>query len=346
MKISLELLTAALKPAADILRAKAAKDTPRYLKVEASSNSLRLSANDASQSVIMDVACDGELKPFCVPFLNLQNIMPLFGENVSMDLTDKTLKIRSKGSFSLNIVDVKEFVDIKTEKAPKIAVNCVDLADCIDAVKFASRVEDSRVNLFGVNVRLTAKAVLAEASTGHIFAKMEKASIAADCEFLIPFPFIANVVSNLRNPGAVLSVSESRISIAFDNGCYACSLFGVKFPQMIHQLEEKPKLIGEFKPADWLPTFRSVYSMAGEEGKLRTDVTIEDGRLKYQGPQGTVDTKIDKLSKPLRLNAGTFIGCLEAFGDNSCKAYTNASDAFLMRAGAGDLMVATTQLKN
>lgn len=342
MKIPLELLNVALKPAADILRAKATKDAPRYLKVEASKNRLRLSANDGSQSAVTDVECDGDLAPVLIPFAKLQNIIALFGENVTMEVSGSTLRIRSKGTFALNTVDIKEFVEVKSEKMPKIAVNCVDLADCVDRVKFASRVEDSRTNLYGVNVKLSAKQIVAEASTGLIFATMEKASIAADCEFLIPYPFIANVISNLRAPGAVLSVTENRISIAFDSGCYACSLLGVKFPNMLEALNVKPKSIGEFKPADWLPAFRGIYALAGEDGKLRTDVTIEEGRLKYQ-KQDSVDTKIDKLSAPLRLNAGTFISCLEAFGDSPVKAFLTANKAFMLRGG--DLMVATTQLQ-
>lgn len=345
MKLTTELLNVALRPVSDILRGKSTTGAPQYLKMEANKNRLHLSANDGQQSAETEVECEGDLKPMCIPFASLQNILPLFGENVSMDASEKTLRIRSKGSYTLNTVDTKEFLEIKNDKMNKLGVNCVDLADCIDRVKFASRKEDSRANLFGVNVRLSAKKIVAEAATGLIFSKMEKASIAADAQFLIPYPFVSNVVNNLRNAGAVLSVSENRISVAFDAGCYACSLYGIKFPDSYMNLDaSKGASIGEFKPAEWLPIFRSIYSMAGEEGKLRCDVRIDAGKLKYEGPQGVVDVKIDKLSKPLHLNASTFIACLEAFEDNPCKATVSKDQALIL--SYQDLTVATTQLRS
>lgn len=345
MKITRELLTTALQPAADILRVKISSDSPRYLKVEAVKNKLTLSANDGGQSAVSEVECEGELKPLCLPFHNLQNLMPLFVENVTMESTGTNLKIRSSGNFSLNTFPTDQFTAIALDKLTKLGVNCIDLADCVDRVQFASRKEDSRVNLYGVNVKLSAKKIITEASTGLFYARMEKASIAADGEFMIPYPFVSNVVTNLRNAGAVLSVSQNKISVAFDGGCYACSLLGVPFPNNFNTGIDKGKRskIGEFKPSEWLPIFRSIFNMSGEEGKLRCDVTIEAGRLKYDGKQGSVDTKIDKLSKKLRLNASTFIGCLEAFDAGECKASISSDDALVLEQG--DLTVATTQLR-
>lgn len=345
MQIPTEALTNAMRPAADILRGKPTTETPRYLKIEAAKNRLTLSANDSNQSSITEVPCEGDLKPMCISFFNLQNIVPLFNDKVTMEAHGTQLRIKSNGNYMLNIIDPKEFVDIKTDKMPKIGVNCADLADCIDRVKFASRREDSRVTLYGAGIILSAKQMTVKASTGLVFARMEKASIAADCEVMVPFPFIQNTITALRNTGAVLSVSESRISVSFDGGMYSCGLLGVKFPTSYNGMETaKRSALGTFKPMEWLPIFRSIYAMAGEDGKVRCDVVIENGRAKFEGKQGSVDTKITKLAKRLKVNAATFIDCLEAFGDAEVKASVTPDSAFLMEHG--ELLVATTQLRD
>lgn len=345
MQITTEALTNAMRPAADILRGKPTTDTPRYLKIESAKNRLTLSANDSNQSSVTEVPCEGDLKPMCIPFFNLQNIMPLFNDKVTMEMHGTQLWIKSNGNYMLNFVDPKEFPAIPKDKMTKIGVNCVDLAHCMDRVKFASRREDSRINLFGVGVILSAKKMEVKASTGLVYARMLKAVIAADCEFMVPFPFVHNTINALRSAGSVLSVSENRIQVDFDGGMYACSLLGVKFPTSYNGMETaKRSALGEFKPLEWLPIFRSIYAMAGEDGKLRCDVIIESGRAKFEGKQGSVDTKITKLSKRLKVNAATFIDCLEAFGDAEVKASVTPDSAFLMEHG--ELLVATTQLRD
>jgi hypothetical protein len=343
MKIPRELLATALKPAADILRAKPTQDAPKYLKVEAAKGKLKLSANDSNQSAVTEVDCEGDLKAVCVPFNNLQNLMPLFGENVTMDAGGPALRIRSSGNFSLNVAPITEFSEIVTDKMNKIAVNCVDLADCIDKVKFASRKEDSRPNLFGVTVRLSAKKISAEASTGLIFAFMEKASISVDAEFLIPFPFLENVVTSLRNAGAVLSTSKTKVAVEFDGGCYLCSFLESEPVKSMLKHFEVRKPAGEIEPREWVPIFRGINNMASIDEKMSPRVFIEAGRLKYDGTQGSVDTKVDKLSKPLKLNASTFLQCLEAFGEGKAKASIGENSAFILQQG--DLLVVTTQLR-
>jgi hypothetical protein len=218
----------------------------------------------------------------------------------------------------------------------------VDLADCIDRVKFASRKEDSRPNIFGVTVRLTPKTVTAEASTGLIFAFMERKSISVDAEFLIPFPFVENIVTSLRNPGAVLSISKTKIAIEFEGGCYLCSFLECEpIKSMLRHFAER-KAIGEITSRDWVPIFRGINNMASGDEKNCPRVLIDAGLLEYVGTQGTVSKKIEKLSKPLKLNASTFLGCLEAFGDGKSKAFIGG-DALVIEQG--DLIVATSQLR-
>lgn len=343
MKIPREQLAIALKPAADILRAKPTQDAPKYLKIEATKNKLTLSANDSNQSAVTEVECEGDLKPLCVPFNNLQNLMPLFGDNVTMDADKTVLKIRSSGNFSLNTAPVTEFAEIALDKLKKIAVNCVDLADCVDRVKFASRKEDSRPNLFGVTIRLSATKITAEASTGLVFAFFQRASISVDAEFLIPFPFVDNVVTSLRNPGAVLSVSNTKIAVEFDGGCYLCSFLEcAPVPSMLKHFVER-KSIGELVPAELVPILRGVNNMTQGEEKMCPRIFIEDGKLGFVCNQGSVNTKVAKLSKPLKLNASTFIGCLEAFGVEKCKASVTKDSALVMEQG--DLTVSTSQLR-
>lgn len=343
MKIPRDQLITALKPASDILRAKPTQDSPRYLKMEAEKGKLKLSANDSSQSAISETECDGDLKPVCVPFANLQNLVPLFGENVTMDVDKTVLKIRSSGNFSLNTAPVSEFQAITLDKMKKIAVNCADLADCINHVKFASRREDSKPSLYGVTVRLSAKKIVAEASTGLLFACMEKAGIAVDCEFIVPFPFLDNVITNLRNTGAVLSVSNNRIAIEFDGGCYLCSFLECPVqPSMMRHFEER-KSIGDFMPHELIPIFRGINNMTTGDEKMCPRVMIDAGRLNFTGTQGSVDTKVAKFSKPLKLNAATFIGCLEAFEPEKCKA--SISDGLALVMEQGELTVATSQLR-
>jgi hypothetical protein len=344
MKLTKELLAQALKPAADILRAKASSDVPRYLKLEAANGRFKISANDQNQSSVTEVDCEGDLKPVCVTLGSIQTILPLFGESVTIEMSGANLKIRSQGTFLLNTFSANEFPTIPTDKMPKVGVNCSDLADCMDKVKFASRKEDSRTNLYGVCIKLSPKKIVTMAATGIIFAKIEKAAIAPACEILVPYPFVANLVSSLRNVGAVLCCSSNRVKVEFDGGMYECGLFDAKFPAMLENLETAKRTgIGSFKPVEWLPVFRSIFSMAGEEGKLRSDVIIDGGCLEHKGAGGSVNVKIDKLTRKLNLNASTFIECLEAFGDDECKAFVTADGALILEKG--DLMVATTQLR-
>jgi hypothetical protein len=103
------------------------------------------------------------------------------------------------------------------------------------------------------------------------------------------------------------------------------------------------KSIGEFVPAELVPIIRGINNMTTGEEKMCPRVFIDAGRLNFQGTKGSVNTKVDKLSKPLKLNASTFIGCLEAFGLDKCKAFLTKDTALIMEQG--DLIVATTQLR-
>jgi hypothetical protein len=92
-----------------------------------------------------------------------------------------------------------------------------------------------------------------------------------------------------------------------------------------------------------IPIIRGINNMTMGEEKMCPRVFIDAGRLTFAGTQGSVDTKVEKLSKPLKLNASTFIGCLEAFEPAKCKAYiSSGSPALVMEQG--DLVVVTSQL--
>src|ERR1700744_5695858 len=347
MKIPNELFQQALRSTSSIASLRpSADDGIKYIKLEAARERFKMTGNGSGNYAFAEIECDGDLKPICVAAHSLKNIAQLFDKNVVMDLTGSTLKIRSGGSYTLNTVSTDEFPTIPLDKLTKIGVNCKDLAECIDAVKFAIRTSDERPGLYGVNIKLAAKTLIAQATTGIIIARMEKAGIAAECEYLIPYPFVGNFISALRNDGAVLSASDARVLVEYENGCYSCTLATHKFPALDNQLKGKHPKIGEFKPVEWLSTFRKILAMAGGDGKLRCDVTVKDGRMKYDGKQGSVDRATDKLSKILRLNASTFTACLEAFGDNKVVAsmYDQESGGGALRLDHGDLTVLSTQV--
>lgn len=344
MKISNEDFATVLAPAAAILKGKATQEAPRYLRIEATKGRLKLSAHFDNQSSITEVDCDGDLKPLCVQFHLLQNINPLFDKNITMDWSGNgNLQIKSRGNFSIGSMPENFYSEMPLEKMNKIAVNCADLAECIDKVKFCSRSTDERPTLYGVTVRLSPKRIIAEASTGLAMASMTKASISVEAEFLIPYPFVENISNALKKDGAVLLVSKTKMGVEFDGGCYMCSFLEVEPQKSMLRHFEKRKAIGEVTPAEWAPIFRSVNAMATDGEKMSPRVFIEAGRLKYEGIQGTVDAKVDKLTKPLKLNASTFLPCLESFSEATCKASIAEGDALVLEQG--DYLLATTQLR-
>ena len=346
MTLTKSLFDSALRSVSSIARGRATEDSVKLLKLEASHKTFRMSANDTGQYAVAEIECDGELSPICVAAHSLQNISALFGEEITMFSAQSVhLKIESNGNFNLNTMPVDQFTEIPTEKLTKIGVNCVDLAECVDKVQFAARKSDDKPALHGVFVRLMPTKMIIQAHTGQTMAVMEKASISATAEFIVPLDFVPNVVNALQCEGAVLSVSPTRILIEHATGCYSCVLVDDKFPNMDAQLVAEHPSIGEFNPRDWLPVFRAVVAMGGKDGSIRTDVHIAEGRITSQSSQGAVDRSIDKLDKPLRLNAATFIPCLEAFDDGICKA--SLYDEFgAFRVEQGELSVLSTQLRS
>lgn len=344
MKVENDKFQESLRATSAISREKSS-DGVKLLKVESAKGVFRMTANEGGQYAVVEIECEGDLKPTLVPAHKIENLALLFDKSVSIDLVEGRVRIRSSGSiYHVPIQSkVEEFPEVPKETLTKLGVNCVDLADCIDMVKFASKKTDERPTLYGVNVTLSPTKIVADASTGLVMAHVEKASVAVDGVFLIPYPFINNVVTALRKTGAVLSVTETRIMVEYEGGCYSCALLASKFPNFNSGMGTKHPQIGKFNPSTWLATFRSILNMAGEEGKLSCAVSVKEGRVKYEGTQGVIDRPTDKLTKGLQLNATTFVAVLEAFGDVEVKAsvYENGS----LRLDHGDLTVFSTQLR-
>lgn len=343
MKIENELFQSALQTIGAIAKSKGHADAPSLVRLEADKGVFRMTANEGGEYAMTEMKCEGELKPVCVASQNLQTIAVLFDKNVTIDKKENRVLIRSGGSYAMNGVSADQFVGLPLDKMTKIGVNCHDLVEGIDRVKFASAKVDARPSLFGVHCRLAPTEIICSASTGLAMARYQKASISAEADFLIPYPFVGNMISALKQDGAVLSVSDKRLMVSFTGGCYSCALMEGKFPDTEKMISQKHPKIGEFKPSEWLPVFRTILGMAGESGKMRCDANIKDGRIKYEGESGAVDRAIDKLSKPLRLNAATFTPCLEAFDDSVCKASLYEDGALCLEQGG--LMVLSTQLR-
>lgn len=318
--------------------------SPSLILLEAASGLFRMAASDGGEYAIAEIECEGDLNPVCVPSQSLQNIALLFGENVTIDKKENRVLVRSSGSYVMNGVASDQFTTPTLDNLTKVGVNCQDLVEGIERVKFASAKQDARPGLFGVHCRLLPTEIICSASTGLAMARYQKSSICAEGDFLIPHPFVGNMVAALKQDGAVLSVSDKRLLVSFTGGCYSCALTEAKFPDMETPIKREHPDIGEFKPSEWLPVFRTILGMAGENGKMRCEVNIDGGRVKYQGESGSVDRAIDKLSKPLRLNAATFTSCLEAFKDQTVTA-SLYGDGEAFRMDCGELAVLTTQLK-
>lgn len=313
------------------------------VKLESKQGTLSVSSSSIDQFCSTTTDCIlKDLEPCCVSASNLQNLLPLFSDSVEMNLVDNKLVISGGGDFVLNTMPASEFPVWKDKQSKAIGVNCKDLAECIESVVFAAHTDSSRYLLYGVHVHTEAKKVIAEASNGRELACMEKALIASDSDFIIPLPFVANVCKALREKEAVVSVSDSKLSITHAKGKYCCKLSEGVYLSTEAIISSERDLLGTIVPEKWIPCFR-IPSFIRDE-KLRCDIIVNNSSISYSGKQGNISvTTPDKLKEcKLKLNGVSFLPCLEALEGKTKLSTSSAKNAVVLECG--DLTIIAMQL--
>lgn len=346
MKITKQSLFYAVEFPSSIVKQKASNAMFSYLSIGAAKNRLSAAACDCDQYCTSEADCDGTMETVCVSCSHFKSLSPLFSEEVEISLKDGKMHIASSGKFILGTLSSDtSFATWNNVKPVKIGVDCATLKTCIERVAFASHKSSARGGIWGVHVVTCEQFILAEACNGKDLARIKTKAIAAKSDFLIPLDFVPNFCKALARDGAILILSENTIGVSFTSGEYYCKRCESAFLDVSPFAQWTRNPIGDITPSNWIPIVRTALGMSGEDANTRVDLTINNGTIASTGKNFSVSVNSsDKLDGgELKLNAVTFLRCLEAFnGENAKVSLCEENRAIVLEQGG--LTVITSQL--
>lgn len=310
------------------------------LQIEAVKGRFFAKSSDTNQFCATTTECKGDLAPICVPIHSLTSIVGLFKEDVQIVLDKKVLQIDG-GRFHINVLPADDFPKLNKNGLKKMDVPVFQLPAVMENI---SRFAGDRFE--GVHFVGDGKRVMIEASSGVVLARFQKDCKCSVFDIFIPKNFVGSLCELMQDAKAELQLSENFIYVHNGSGHYACKLSETKFPGVKQFLDVPRKVLGVFKPKDWLEVFRSMVSFNNDvSSKEMVKVIVDGGNLANQGKNGETNYPLaGKIkSRPMALNAINFITCLESFGEEEVKL--SVSDTEIVFLEAGNQMVFTSQIR-
>lgn len=320
------------------------------IRARATNGALFLSACDLDQSLSLELACDGDLPEMAISASKLDHLISGASDDVEFSCYNGRLLIVSGFKAEIGVADASEFSEIKMEKSKKLGVNCDDLADAIESVKWcAASKRNHRDNLKCVHVKLTDTLMMCEAADGKNMARVSKSAICAKAEFLIPVAVTVRMVWALRQDGAVVSISENAIAVTFSGGAYVCKLMEMIYPNYDNGMKEY-----EFHKLGTINAKALRDAMGGclflcppnETPGIAIELS-KDGLwfgTKFSGDMMERTLPGDFASRKLNMNGESLSECLSAF-DGDVELLADKDDWSPLLIWAGDLVVYTMQTR-
>lgn len=318
------------------------------LRLTAEEGGLLVEATDGTQFGWRRTKVTGSgLPPVCVSASHLLTILELCQDKISLELIDGKLFIKSGGEHKLNTTSAKEFPNAPVDDQKETNWPAKEFADALKRVSFASSDSPAVMEKWGVHVHAADKLLVCDAYSGIQYARVETAvKKPTPGAFFVPLGFLPNLARELREKDAKFSFFEKTVKVIHASGGYVCTLANVKALSVDAYLQHKRESIGKIKASGWLPFFKAVRQLGGQDAKLSCKVTIDGKYFYHTGPSGENVVPVpDKLKTcNLNLNAVTFSNILEALesGDVDLSVSEEAKAVFLQRGG---FLACTSQLR-
>lgn len=346
MRITKQALLDAVEFPSSIVKPRSSNAMFSYLRMEAKSNRLSVTACDCDQYCTQESECEGDMDALCVSISQFKNLYSLFSGDVGMSAKENKIRLFSNGEYVLNTLPAEQFPAWNQDKQVKIGVGCSALAEGIKRVVFAAAKHDEKPSINCVHVITYENRILCEACNGRDYASIENKLICGKSDFLVSLPFVNNFCTALKREGAVLCVSENSIGVVFSGGEYHCKQLVNKFLNVSAMEDWSFSELGEISPHNWTPAFRSILDMAGKQSTTVISAKVSPKFIEYIGTNGQISASVsDRLKEcDLNLSAIAFLPCLEAFNGEKAKI-SLCNETKALKLQQGDLTVITMQLR-
>lgn len=241
MKITTENLRSVAKPCARIAKGGSLPILACAL-LSASGGWLTITVTTLDQTLTLRTSCDGDLSPVCVPAGPLAAFADNSVGDVTVTVAAGRITLKSRATITLPTMPAEEFPP--TPKAGK-AVECdaQAIARGIDETGWAVSTDASRYVCCGVNVAAKGGNCACSATDGRWLTVSELTG-GGSFDFIIPTAALDGVTAALRQPGAVMRVSENAIDVIHDGGQFRTKLVEGQFPNYKQVIPQDPKLLG------------------------------------------------------------------------------------------------------
>lgn len=334
MKTEAKKLTNALNRLKPIIGRRNTLPILSCVKIYAKNGLLQIEASNLDEHQIEQVECEGELKPCCADFGQLNAAIGGSAVEITLDKTTITIKC-GYGTATLGVLDAEEFPALpKMGKVEKIGVSGTDLANSISKVAWAASTDEVRYMLQSVYIEGTAKMLSCVATNSRNLALIDLPAISATFKLVAPSNFVPNVISSLARDGAVLGSSESHISIEHSSGSYACKQIDGNYPNYRQAIPAKPKLLGAALVAELVDALSRCNFLADPSRNPVALLTFTKSGLeiRFTGKNSQLEMLVagEFMAHDASMDAASFLTCLKAFKSESVKIYSNGADSMNM----------------
>lgn len=333
MKILKSNLLPALESACKIAGRKNSLPILNSVMLAAAGNRLSISATDLEQRIVEHVECEGEIGALCLNSKRIFDAIKFSGDEIEIGTKgNNRVFCKSSNLFELASLNPDEFPPIKPEsKLKQIGVNCADLAACIDAVKHAASVDETRQVICSVYISGSAEHLTALATCGKLIAERNIKSISAEFETFIPSNVIDGVSAALKKKGASLWLSENEVKVTHDSGEISARLVEGQFPIFGARAVQKDikNDFCELGTDELLSHIKASLFTSNDQFKF-VDLEFKDKSLLIQSNQNesSYEASIDGKFKPLkmRFDQSILIKALSSLDSDTVKIKIQSSE--------------------
>ncbi len=239
-------------------------------KLRATTCMLTVTATNLDEFMELSCECVGALEPCCVSAGQLTLLAKAANDELSLRLKDGLLVVESSGTARLKTTPVEwSFPELPNDNQKPIAVNCEDLAECIEAVSWSCNGAGPQARALGETIWLKWNeiAIKSTAANGYTIARMAKPSIGSPAELVLYHEFEVLFRDALKRKGSGLFMGERGVKVQFEGGYYWCKLTeGIKWPNVDKNVFEQPlTALGEVLPSAVIPELETCISLCGGE---------------------------------------------------------------------------------
>lgn len=319
-------------------------------KLESDGKVLTVSATDLESWAVASCECDGEMESVCVNTSTLMAIVSWLVDDVELSVKAGKLRISGNSRAGIPYLSADEFPPLPSKDLKPQGISCADLADGIEAVKWAVDASPNlgRPMVNNIRVLSTGKSLICTATNGRKLAQLERLIISASAQFMfVPDEAVA-ICKALREPGAIISLSDNYMMVKSKFWTFIVRLSEFSYPSTDTVLKRKREPVGKFELAPLAEALERVNFLTTNKSLSgKTQITpCKDGlRLEFSDGQSELDMVIAGKfeGQPFLVQAQSTAEMLRKFPQSEAQI-SLANDSLLI-AEAGDYVSAVSLMK-